>query len=82
MGAVDEGFQLNPGEIADHIHADVVKPGWHLRTYLDGYAHPDFRTGMIWEVDPVDRAVLVFVGSHEEARAVEKAVKRALAEDA
>lgn len=73
-----EGFQLNPAEIAEQIHRDVTKPGWHLSTYLDAYAHPDFNTGMMMVTDQVDRAVVVFVGSRDEANAVIGAAKQAL----
>jgi hypothetical protein len=73
-----EGFQLNPAEIAEQIHSDITRPGWHLRTLFDYYAHPDFDTGMMMVHDPVDRAVVVFVGSREEAAVVAGAARQAL----
>ena len=75
---MEAGFQLNPAEIAENIHADVVEGGWSLRTYADAFAHPDFNTGMTWVLDPVDRTVVVFVGSKAEASAVVDAAYKVL----
>ena len=75
-----EGFQLNPVKIAEQIHTDIVSPGWHLSTWFDAYAHPDFDTGMVMVHDPVDRAVVVFTGSRQEADAVARAARQALNE--
>lgn len=72
------GFQLNPASIAEEIHKDIVAGGWNLRTYFDTYARPDFHTGMGIVHDPIGRAVVVFVGSREEASAVVEAARKAL----
>lgn len=76
-----EGFQLDPVAIAERIRDDITTPGWHLSVSLDSYAHPDFNTGMMVVHDPVDRAVVVFVGSREEAAAVAGAAREALGAD-
>lgn len=73
-----EGFQLDPAEIADQIRKDISQPGSHLTTYFDLFAHPDFNTGMTWVHDPVDRAVVVFVGTREEAEAIVSAARLVL----
>ena len=75
------GFQLNPVGIAEQIHRDITTPGWHLSVSLDSYAHPDFETGMMVVHDPVDRAVVTFVGSRKEAETVVEAARKALGAD-
>ena len=77
-----EGFQLDPAAIADEIHQDLVTPGSHLRVHLDGYARPDFNFGRTWQADPVDRALVMFVGTREQAAALADAAKSIMREEA
>jgi hypothetical protein len=71
------GFQLDPIEIAEQIARDIPKQGWHLASYLDHYALPDFGTDAV-ALNPADRAVVVFVGSRAEAATVARAAREAL----
>lgn len=78
---MEMGFQLNPLAIAQQIGRDLpASTGWSLHTYGDEYARPDFETGMVVH-DRVDRAVVVFVGSRDEANAVLRAAQIALRGD-
>lgn len=76
-----EGFQLDFVEIGENIRTDVAKAkdDWSLRTYFDSFARPDFKTGMTWVHDLVDVAVVVFVGTREQAASMEAAVREVLA---
>ncbi len=74
-----EGFQLNPTEIAEQICRDLpTSRGWSLNAYPEHYARPDWDTGMMVVYDPVDRAVVVFVGTRAQAVAVMYAAREAL----
>jgi hypothetical protein len=73
-----DGFSLNPCEIAEHIGKALTKSGWELSTFFDTYAHADYDTGMMLVHDPVDSAVVVFVGSREQAAVVANAAREAL----
>ncbi len=74
-----EGFQLQPCEVVEQIARQIREPGSHLSEFLDAYSHPDFDTGMMMVSDPVDRAVVTFVGSREQAERVYQAVRDLLA---
>ncbi len=64
------GFQLDPSEIIERVQAEVTQPGSHVSIYLDSFAHPGWGTEMRIVHDPVDRAVVTFVGSRDHARLV------------
>lgn len=71
------GFQLSATDIAEGIHADLVRPGWSISLYLDSYVRPAWDgTGMLVR-DSVDRAAVVFVGTRAQATAVEQAARAA-----
>lgn len=74
----DYGFTIDPYKIADEIIGDLPRPGWTLRAWFDTYRHPDWETGMMIVHDPVDRVALTFVGSREDARKAEIAIREAL----
>lgn len=74
-----EGFQLDLGELAKQISKDIRFPGWTVRAWFESYVRPDFQLGMMI-TDPVDRVVVTFVGSREEARKAEAAIRGAMAE--
>ena len=77
---MDEGFQLNPQAIAEQIGRHISTPGAWLTVYFDSYARPDFDTGSGMVHDPVDRAVVVFVGARGDANRVAAAARAILHE--
>jgi hypothetical protein len=76
-----EGFRLDPSDIAEDIHSDLMKltgNEWNLRSYIDSHIHPDFETEMTMVADPVDRAVVVFIGPREQAKVIYEEAKKIL----
>ncbi len=74
------GFVLNAVKIAEKISRFISEPGWHLSIDFDFHEHLDFGTGMFMEWDDVDRAVVTFVGTREEAGLVYEAARRSLSQ--
>lgn len=74
-----EGFTLEPVDIANDIAAALrnQQAEWSLSVYNDSYMRPDGQMVM-WIHDPVDRAVVTFVGTRDQANAIARAAKEIL----